>query len=262
MDPYQITPFIDSTEADDTRPLRRFLTAIGSPLAQTSSSQSSGSAVGPAMTPLTSIQADPRLGIGQDQSTSDDALTRFRNMMGRSSDEQDYFPPMSMTYTRIPSGQHPNATIQKPSKPMRQTDYGTYLKQGGTVSWRNNNPGNIKGGTWAKNHGAIGTDANGFAIFPTEDTGQAAEEALWRANYGDMTLADAAKRWSYDLKKTSQKELDTYINGLSAGAGVDRNTLIKDLTPEQFKAMIQAQKRHEGYKEGQIIYKTNSGSRK
>jgi hypothetical protein len=35
---------------------------------------------------------------------------------------------------------------------------------------RNNNPGNIEYGPFAKEHGAIGTDGR-FAIFPDEETG-------------------------------------------------------------------------------------------
>jgi hypothetical protein len=263
MDPYQTTPFEDPSEAGDERPLRRFLTLVGSPLAQNSASQPINPLIssGPAITLPRYTPRNSRESIGQDQSAPEDALTRFQDMMGRNSDRQDYFPPMPMTYARIPSGQNANPAVKKSATPVRQTDYGTYVKQGGTVSWRNNNPGNIKGGTWAKSHGATGTDSNGFAIFPTEQAGQAAEEALWRGNYGSMTLADAAKRWSYDPKKTTQKELDDYINGLAAGAGADRNTLVKDLTPEQFAKMIQAQKQHEGYKEGQIIYKSKPGSK-
>ena len=40
------------------------------------------------------------------------------------------------------------------------------VKNGGSRSWRNNNPGNLRYGTFAQNHGAIGRDRGGMAIFP------------------------------------------------------------------------------------------------
>lgn len=50
----------------------------------------------------------------------------------------------------------------------------------GTPSWRNNNPGNIKMGGFARNCGAIGQDVHGFAQFPNLAKGQAALELLVR----------------------------------------------------------------------------------
>jgi hypothetical protein len=46
---------------------------------------------------------------------------------------------------------------------------------GGKKPWRNNNPGNLKGGA-----GAIGYDERGFAIFPDMETGMEAKaEPAW-----------------------------------------------------------------------------------
>ncbi|WP_245306913.1 MULTISPECIES: hypothetical protein [unclassified Rhizobium] len=51
------------------------------------------------------------------------------------------------------------------------------IREGGSRSWRNCNPGNIRKGDFSINCGAIGDDGS-FAIFPDEDTGKAAVIAL------------------------------------------------------------------------------------
>jgi len=48
----------------------------------------------------------------------------------------------------------------------------------GTPAWRNNNPGNIKNGPFARNCGGIGQDELGFAVFPTYEKGFAALKLL------------------------------------------------------------------------------------
>ena len=49
-------------------------------------------------------------------------------------------------------------------------------------SFRNNNPGNIKYGEFAKSHGATGQDSGGFAQFPDEETGKKAQRDLWETD--------------------------------------------------------------------------------
>lgn len=60
-----------------------------------------------------------------------------------------------------------------------------YLKPGedpdyprGTPAWRNNNPGNLKMGPFAKGCGAIGQDESGFAVFPSYAAGFTALQTL------------------------------------------------------------------------------------
>jgi len=48
----------------------------------------------------------------------------------------------------------------------------------GTRAWKNNNPGNIKYGPFAKNCGAIGQDDKGFAVFPSYEKGFTALKTL------------------------------------------------------------------------------------
>jgi uncharacterized protein (TIGR02594 family) len=62
---------------------------------------------------------------------------------------------------------------------------------------RNNNPGNIKFGDFAKSMGATGADAGGFAIFPDRETGfKAAEGLLGGKGYAGKTLGEIGARWA------------------------------------------------------------------
>ncbi len=61
---------------------------------------------------------------------------------------------------------------------------------------RNHNPGDIEYGDFAKNHGATGTDGR-FAIFPDDNTGMAALNALLATKkYADLTLSQAINRFA------------------------------------------------------------------
>jgi len=74
-------------------------------------------------------------------------------------------------------------------------------RQGGSASWRNNNPLNIKHGGFAQRFGALpgskALDGGRFAAFPSEATGlQAARTLLKGESYRNLPLDDAMRRWS------------------------------------------------------------------
>lgn len=61
---------------------------------------------------------------------------------------------------------------------------------------RNNNPGNIEYGDFARRHGATGSDGR-FAIFPDRETGFKAAEALMLGRgYRNLTLPQIGARWA------------------------------------------------------------------
>jgi hypothetical protein len=78
---------------------------------------------------------------------------------------------------------------------------GGTLKATGSVSYRHNNPLNIKYGNFASKYGATegqkATDGGKFAYFPDEATGLRAAKYLLRGNsYKNLTLEAAMRRWS------------------------------------------------------------------
>ena len=59
---------------------------------------------------------------------------------------------------------------------------------------RNNNPGNIEFGPFARAHGATGSDGR-FAIFPDKASGESAMADLLMRNYTGLTLAQIQQKW-------------------------------------------------------------------
>ncbi|MGN7127813.1 phage tail tape measure protein, partial [Methylorubrum thiocyanatum] len=119
-------------------------------------------------------------------------------------------------------------------------------RMGGSRSWRNNNPGNIEYGPFARSMGATGTDGR-FAVFPDYKSGRNAQEKLLfeGKNYANLTLAQAIRRWA----PASENNVPAYI----AAMGGDPNTRMKDFTPEQRGKLLDAMQRHEGWKPGKVV---------
>ncbi len=117
---------------------------------------------------------------------------------------------------------------------------------GGSRSWRNNNPGNIEYGPFARSMGATGTDGR-FAVFPDYKSGRNAQEKLLfeGKNYANLTLAQAIRRWA----PASENNVPAYIAAMRA----DPNTRMKDFSPEQRSKLLDAMQRHEGWKPGKIV---------
>ncbi len=106
---------------------------------------------------------------------------------------------------------------------------------GGTRGDRNNNPGNMKDGPFARAHGATGADSGGFAVFPDRATGSAAQEALVRGgSYQGLTLEQFAQRYA----EGSPAWRNTVGGALGIGPG--------DVVNNQDPRLIDAIRRAEG----------------
>jgi len=127
---------------------------------------------------------------------------------------------------------------------------GTQEKRKGARNWRNNNPGNIEYGAYAKKLGAIGSDGR-FAIFPTYEAGRAAKQNLLfeGKSYKDKSISDAMNRYA----PPSENDTNLYTAIVAKAAGVDPNTKLSDLTDEQRVKALDAMEKHEGFKVGEII---------
>lgn len=118
----------------------------------------------------------------------------------------------------------------------------------GSRSWRNNNPGNLRDGEFARSHGAVGKDDKGFAVFPTEETGQAALEALLQTKkYSGKTIAAAMS--TYAPASDSNNPV-AYAQNLARAIGAPTSATIASLTPQQFQAFTAQIRNHEGWKPG------------
>lgn len=115
----------------------------------------------------------------------------------------------------------------------------------GSRSWRNNNPGNLKYGDFAKEAGAVGQDEKGFAIFPTFEEGQKAREKLLFEDerYKDQTVRGAISKYA----PSSENDTEKYIKEALKDTGVDENAKLSSFTPEQRKKFLENMQQHEGY---------------
>jgi len=141
------------------------------------------------------------------------------------------------------------------AEPISPTEYVTgpdgnlVKKSGGSHSWRNNNPGNIKGGHFAKEHGATGEDTSGFAVFPSEETGDSARRDLLfgpNSKYRNLPVSDAIARYT---SGDSPEEVKAYQTAILKAINND-DIPLKDLPENEKTAMLDAMKNHEGWKVG------------
>lgn len=120
-------------------------------------------------------------------------------------------------------------------------------REGGSLAWRNNNPGNIRAGEFAKSLGAIGVGPGGFAIFPDAETGARAVGALMRTqNYKNLSIADAIARYA----PPSENNTAAYQAAIRKQTGLDSTRKMSTLSDAELGRVVNAIRQHEGWKEG------------
>ncbi len=124
---------------------------------------------------------------------------------------------------------------------------GKAVRREGSRNWRNNNPGNIEFGPFARSMGAIGTDGR-FAVFPTYEMGRKAKQTLlWGSKgYRGKTIAGAIARYA----PTFENDTGAYTRAITRALGVSADTPMSALTPAQREVMMDAMERVEGFKPG------------
>lgn len=136
---------------------------------------------------------------------------------------------------------------------VEMSDGTVISRTGGTVSWRCNNPGNIKHGKFASGCGSIGKDHIGHAVFPTLDHGKNAQYMLLfseQSRYYSMQVDDAIYRYA---PESDGNDPEVYINFITRNIGINRNATLSQLTEDQRNDMIDIMTKFEGYKVGKDI---------
>jgi len=125
---------------------------------------------------------------------------------------------------------------------------GSIEKRVGARNWRNNNPGNIDYGAFAKENGAIGSDGR-FAIFPSYEVGRKAKEKLIfeGKNYKDLDLKSAIARYA----PPSENDTKAYQARVLAAVGGENKKMSSYSSSDRIKIM-DAMEKQEGFKVGQI----------
>jgi hypothetical protein len=130
----------------------------------------------------------------------------------------------------------------------RYVVYDDELRAGGSRAWRNNNPGNIEDGNFARAHGAIGSDGR-MAVFPDTETGrQALRDLLSTDTYSDLNIRDALSRYAPAI----ENNVDSYVNAIANQTGLSADTVLGDMSDAQLDAVVGAIQTHEGWTEGDV----------
>jgi hypothetical protein len=118
---------------------------------------------------------------------------------------------------------------------------------GGSRSWRDNNPGNLRHGNNDIGVDRVG-DNEGFRIFPDYETGFNELKRQIEKTYLNYTIEQFVKTWA---PAADHNNVEAYISALVNSTGKTRYTKIKDCNETQFLLGIQ---KHEGFIEGTVQY--------
>ena len=125
-------------------------------------------------------------------------------------------------------------------------DSSVLVKKDGTLSWRNNNPGNLACGSFSKMNGAIGCN-KGFAVFPDTETGSNAQNKLLKGKkYQDKTIAGAMVSYAPPNENNTEK----YIQYVTKKTGMSRDKKLGNMTPQEFDKFTGAIRRYENLTPG------------
>lgn len=132
------------------------------------------------------------------------------------------------------------------------------IHEGGSRSWRNNNPGNLR----FKNPGSIGMDDGKFSIFPDVETGRKAKIALLRGKYGGYDSVHQMLGGKFDKQgkyiaasgyapKSDSNDPSSYAAFIHQKTGFDvESRKISDFSDDEIKMIVDAMRDREGWSMG------------
>jgi RHS repeat-associated protein len=129
-------------------------------------------------------------------------------------------------------------------------------RAGGSLTWRNNNPGNLESGPYSNRHGAIGragqTSRGRFAVFPDVQTGtQALRDLIRGPTYRDMTPEAAIE----DYAPPNENNTGAYQRMVRGILGDTGNRTIGQLSQEELGRTVTAIAQAEGQVVGRVTYR-------
>jgi len=152
-------------------------------------------------------------------------------------------------------------------------------KKGGSISWRNNNSGNLKyeyadaiglprkhsmrsyeqalRKAQSLNSGVVALDRFSYAVFATKEDGDRARRKLVTKTYGNRTIASMLGKYSvtdYTGQANNKRYEKTILSeAKKQGVILSSTTKIKDFNEEQKNALLRGMEKHEGYRTGTAI---------
>lgn len=142
---------------------------------------------------------------------------------------------------------------------------GQDVNEASTRSWRNNNPGNLVMGDFARRNGAIGQAGfvpDGkkkfkFAVFPDYGTGRKAQAVRLKEGnmYIDLTLNELPRKYTgVKPGDPDTQEVINYRKAIKFFTKLDMERTIRSLNDEEYELLLDAMKKHEGWREGKEEY--------
>lgn len=125
------------------------------------------------------------------------------------------------------------------------------IMSGGSISWRNNNPGNMIAG--APGYQPVGYNG-GFAVFASYDDGLNAMISNLQSRLydnGNMTIAAALYRWAPPLPGSGNDPVK-YAATVQGLTGISSNTVINTLSRDQLVSVAKAMQVQEGWRVGTV----------
>lgn len=122
------------------------------------------------------------------------------------------------------------------------------LRVGGTLAWRNHNPGNLLPGR-VPYKTALAVDRRGLAIFPSYQHGWTAlREVLKSGTYSPLAIADAMAK--YAPTGHGNNDPAVYAKLIRQHAGLEPTRVVNTLDDAEFDRFMLAIKQVEGFREG------------
>ena len=138
--------------------------------------------------------------------------------------------------------------------------------QASTRSWRNNNPGNHSLGDFARRNGAIGGAGKipnkkkldlKFAVYPDYEMGRKAQALRLKEGtmYIDSTLNEFVRKYTgVDKGEPDTQEVIDYRKAIKFFSKLDMDRTIRSLDDKEYEKLLDAMKKHEGWREGREEY--------
>jgi hypothetical protein len=130
---------------------------------------------------------------------------------------------------------------------IERPDHSLEIRQGGTLTWRDNNPGNLR---YAPNQeiGHNDSQSGRFAIFENPGLGAATQDrVLFGPNYRDLSISDTLYKYA---PPSDNNDTEAYIADVTRRSGLDRSMILNTFTDAQRAAYANAVRNHEGIKTG------------
>ena len=138
---------------------------------------------------------------------------------------------------------------------VRMQDGSIVDRKGGTISWRHNNPGNLKYGEFTQAAGSVGVGHAGHAVFPNYQKGLEAQKKLLFTDargYNELTLLKAIQKYAPVDDPDADNEPTKYAMFIAKQVGISTGAVLNTLSEEQQTKMVEAMSQYEGWKEGDV----------